>query len=181
MYGCESWTVKKAECQRIDALELWCWRLLRVPRTAGRSNQSILKEINPKYSLEGLMLKLQYFSHLMQRVNSQEKTPMLGKTGGRRRDWQRMIWLNGMTNSMNMSLSKLREIVKDREGWHAAVHGVSKSWTWLSDWTTTTLYLKVCKTSCSSLYKKWVARYLEFGGELIVRLSTLMWKRIKNF
>ena len=106
---------------------------MRVPRTAGRSNQSILKEINPKYSLEGLMLKLQYFSHLMQRVNSQEKTPMLGQTGGRRRDWQRMIWLNGITNSMNMSLSKLREMVKDREVWRGIVHQVTNSWTQLSN------------------------------------------------
>ena len=138
MYGCESWTIKKAEHRRIDASELWCWRPLRVPWTERRSNQPILKEISPGCSLEGLMLKLklQYFGHLMRRVDSLEKTLMLGGIGGRKRmGWQRMRWLDGITDSMNMGLGRFQQLVMDREAWRASVHGVAKNWTWLSDWT----------------------------------------------
>ena len=136
IYGCESWTIKKAECERIDTFELWCWwRLLSVPWSAKRSNQSILKEFNPEDSLEGLILKLQYLGHLMWRAGSLEKTLILGKIEGRRRKGQqRMKFLDGMTQWIDMSSSKLQEMVKDREVWHAAVHGVAKSWTQLSEW-----------------------------------------------
>ena len=182
MYGCESWTIKKAEHQRTDAFELWCWwRPLRVPWTARRSNQSILKEINCEYSLEGLMLKLnlQYFGHLMQRADSLEKTSMLGNIEGRRRrGWQRMRWLDGTTDLMD--ISKLQEMVKDRETWHAAFHGVAKSQTRRSDWTTTTkleMFQDVqVEKSCKWLdfaawneddnFENWHGCYIKYSGRL---------------
>ena len=165
MYGCESWTVKKAECWRIDAFELWCWRrLLRVPWTARRSNQSILKEISPGCSLERLMLKLklQYFGHLMRRADSLEKTLMLGGIGGRRRRaWQRMRWLDSITDWMNISLGELRELVLYREAWRAAIHGVAKSRTRQSDWTELNWwpllqYMDIIIIWCKYCYNIWV-------------------------
>ena len=168
MYGCESWTVKKAEHRRLDAFELWGWRrLLRVPWTARRSTQSILKEISPGISLEGMMLKLklQYFGHLMWRVDSLEKSLMLEGIGGRRRKgWQRMRWLDGITDSLDVSLSERRELVMDREAWHAAIHGVAESWTQLSDWTELILHCIYVPQLSYPFICWWTSRLLPCPG-----------------
>ena len=174
MYECESWTVKNAECRRIDAFEVWCWRRpLRVPWTSRRSNQSILKEISPECSLEGLMLKLHYFGHLMQRTDSLENTLMLRKIEGRTRGWQRMRWLDSIIDSMNMSLSKLQW-----EAWHAAVHGVSKSWTWLSDWTELTTSQR---HGCGSEARIWYWGFHRDGTEAKTGHPCRHWGCLKSW